>query len=176
MIDMLGSSMQKYNTGLPFSLRSSGDAVLYFSMLLVRIHTSVQEGFVFCQALIRRMYGDARRSHGAEVVRIESGLPVGFLQVVGGQSYRGEKKARATNNFSDYFVLLVDQPNTVQNLLYVLYEGPLHIKQMQRDMSRIKRSREIFFAVLAINDSQENFVRHLLANIAYLEALLCLCH
>lgn len=113
MIDMLGSSMQKYNTGLPFSLRSSGDAVLYFSMLLVRIHTNVQEGFVFCQALIRRMYGDARRSHGAEVVRIESGLPVGFLQVVGGQSYRGEKKARATNNFSDYFVLLVDQPNTV---------------------------------------------------------------
>lgn len=103
----------KVYTGLPFSLRSSGDAVLYFSMLLVRIHTSVQEGFVFCQALIRRMYGDARRSHGAEVVRIESGLPVGFLQVVGGQSYRGEKKARATNNFSDYFVLLVDQPNTV---------------------------------------------------------------
>ena len=43
-------------------------------------------------------------------------------------------------------------------------------------MSRIKRSREIFFVVLAINDSQENFVRHLLANIAYLEALLCLCH
>ena len=109
MIDMLGSSTQKYNTGLPFSFRSSGHAVLYFSMLLVRIHTRVQEGFVFCQALIRRMHGDARRSHGAEVVRIESGLPVGFLQVVGGKSYRGEKTARATNNFSDYFVLPVDQ-------------------------------------------------------------------
>ena len=92
MIDMLGSSMQKYNTRLPFSLRSSGDAVLYFSMLLVRIHTSVQEGFVLCQALIRRMHGDARRSHGAEVVRIESGLPVGFFAGCGGTGLIEAKK------------------------------------------------------------------------------------
>lgn len=64
---------------------------------------------------VRRSYDGCTATRGAHteprwsVSKIKSGLPVGFLQVVGGQSYRGEKTARATNNFSDYFELLVDQ-------------------------------------------------------------------
>ena len=95
--------MEKYNTEQPSSLRSSGDPVLHFSMLLVRIPTSVQEGFVFCQAFRRRMHGDARRSHGAEVVRIESGLRVGFLQVAKGQSCRGAKNSQGYQQFQLLF-------------------------------------------------------------------------
>ena len=111
---MLGSSMQKYNTGLPFSFRSSGHAVLYFSMLLVRIPTSVQEGFVFCQALIWRMYGDARRSHGAEVVRIKNQKRVtrGIFAGCGGTVLSRRKNGQGYQQFQRLFWAPC-RPNTV---------------------------------------------------------------
>ena len=104
--------MEKYNTEQPSSLRSSGDPVLHFSMLLVRIPTSVQEGFVFCQTFTRRMHGGAWHSHGAEVVRIESGLRVGFLQDAKGQSYGGTKNSQGYQQFQLLFCAPCG-PNTV---------------------------------------------------------------
>ena len=84
--------MEKYNTEQPSSPRSSGDPVLHFSMLLVRIPTSVQEGFVFCQAFTRRMHGDARRSHEAEVVSIEMRVTRGIFAVCEGTVLSRRKK------------------------------------------------------------------------------------
>ena len=59
-----------------------------------------------------------------------------------------QKTARATNNFSYYSVLLVDQ---IRSKTYCMFYIRGHfIEQMQRDLSRIERSCEIFSAVLAI--------------------------
>lgn len=64
---------------------------------------------------VRRSYDGCTATRGAHTEPrwsvSKAGYPWDFCRLWGdgGQSYRGEKTARVTNNFSDYFVLLVDQ-------------------------------------------------------------------
>ena len=106
---MLGSSMEKYNTGLPFS------RVPYYTFPCCSSGSTqaCKKG----SSSVRRSHGGCMATSGAHTEPrwsvSKAGYPWDFCRLRGNSLIEAQKTARATNNFSYnfsyYFVLLVDQ-------------------------------------------------------------------